>query len=125
MVDGRSGHAEEAPEVGLGRRLPVDRRVGVDEGEVLSLRRGEYGAADGGGNRHGWPRVLPFQLGSMVVVLPWHQPVRVAEQVAVLDHMSNGRFILGIGRGLGRVEFEGFGVEQEDSRAISAFRLPV
>jgi alkanesulfonate monooxygenase SsuD/methylene tetrahydromethanopterin reductase-like flavin-dependent oxidoreductase (luciferase family) len=54
----------------------------------------------------------------MVVVLPWHQPVRVAEQVAVLDHMSNGRFILGIGRGLGRIEFEGFGVNQEDSRAI-------
>ena len=44
--------------------------------------------------------------------------MRVAEQVLVLDHMSNGRFILGIGRGLGRVEFEGFGVNQEDSRAI-------
>ena len=33
----------------------------------------------------------------MVVVLPWHQPVRVAEQVLMLDHMSNGRLILGIG----------------------------
>src|SRR5262249_4857219 len=44
--------------------------------------------------------------------------VRVAEQVLVLDHMSNGRLILGIGRGLGRVEFEGFGVAQQDSRAI-------
>jgi alkanesulfonate monooxygenase SsuD/methylene tetrahydromethanopterin reductase-like flavin-dependent oxidoreductase (luciferase family) len=54
----------------------------------------------------------------MVVVLPWHDPVRVAEQVIVLDHLSNGRLILGIGRGLGRVEFEGFGVEQGDSRAI-------
>jgi len=63
-------------------------------------------------------RTERIQLGSMVVVLPWHQPVRVAEQVAVLDHVSNGRFILGIGRGLGRIEFEGFGVEQEDSRAI-------
>ncbi len=59
-----------------------------------------------------------IQLGSMVCVLPWHDPVRVAEQVIVLDHMSNGRLILGIGRGLGRVEFEGFGVEQADSRAI-------
>src|ERR1043165_8510504 len=54
----------------------------------------------------------------MVVVLPWHQPIRVAEQMVVLDHLSNGRLILGIGRGLGRVEFEGFGVAQEDSRAI-------
>ncbi len=63
-------------------------------------------------------RTERIQLGSMVVVLPWHDPLRVAEQVVVLDHMSNGRLILGIGRGLGRVEFEGFGVSQEDSRAI-------
>jgi alkanesulfonate monooxygenase SsuD/methylene tetrahydromethanopterin reductase-like flavin-dependent oxidoreductase (luciferase family) len=61
-------------------------------------------------------RTQRIQLGSMVVVLPWHDPVRVAEQVTMLDHMSNGRFILGLGRGLGRVEFEGFGVNQEESR---------
>src|SRR5258706_1999543 len=52
-------------------------------------------------------RTRKVQLGSMVVVLPWHDPLRVAEQVSMLDHMSDGRFILGIGRGLGRVEFEG------------------
>jgi alkanesulfonate monooxygenase SsuD/methylene tetrahydromethanopterin reductase-like flavin-dependent oxidoreductase (luciferase family) len=63
-------------------------------------------------------RTERIQLGSMVVVLPWHDPMRVTEQVVVLDHMSNGRLILGIGRGLGRVEFEGFGVNQEDSRAV-------
>jgi alkanesulfonate monooxygenase SsuD/methylene tetrahydromethanopterin reductase-like flavin-dependent oxidoreductase (luciferase family) len=61
-------------------------------------------------------RTQRIQLGSMVVVLPWHQPIRVAEQVVMLDHMSNGRVILGIGRGLGRVEFEGFGVRQDESR---------
>jgi alkanesulfonate monooxygenase SsuD/methylene tetrahydromethanopterin reductase-like flavin-dependent oxidoreductase (luciferase family) len=63
-------------------------------------------------------RTEKIQLGSMVVVLPWHDPMRVAEQIAMLDHVSNGRFVLGIGRGLGRVEFEGFGVSQEDSRGI-------
>jgi alkanesulfonate monooxygenase SsuD/methylene tetrahydromethanopterin reductase-like flavin-dependent oxidoreductase (luciferase family) len=63
-------------------------------------------------------RTERIQLGSMVVVLPWHDPLRVAEQVVVLDHLSSGRLILGIGRGLGRVEFEGFGVNQEDSRGI-------
>src|SRR5215813_8508788 len=63
-------------------------------------------------------RTRRIQLGSMVVVPPWHTPPRGAEQVVVLDHLSNGRLILGIGRGLGRVEFEGFGVSQEDSRAI-------
>jgi alkanesulfonate monooxygenase SsuD/methylene tetrahydromethanopterin reductase-like flavin-dependent oxidoreductase (luciferase family) len=61
-------------------------------------------------------RTTEIQLGSMVVVLPWHDPMRVAEQVAVLDCVSNGRAVLGIGRGLGRVEFEGFGVEQGESR---------
>ena len=34
------------------------------------------------------------KLGSMVVVLPWHDPIRVAEQASLLDHLSNGRFIL-------------------------------
>jgi alkanesulfonate monooxygenase SsuD/methylene tetrahydromethanopterin reductase-like flavin-dependent oxidoreductase (luciferase family) len=63
-------------------------------------------------------RTEKIQLGSMVVVLPWHHPVRVAEEVVMLDHMSDGRVIFGIGRGLGRVEFEGFGVEQGDSREI-------
>jgi alkanesulfonate monooxygenase SsuD/methylene tetrahydromethanopterin reductase-like flavin-dependent oxidoreductase (luciferase family) len=63
-------------------------------------------------------RTQRIQLGSMVVVLPWHHPMRVAEQVVMLDHLSNGRFIFGIGRGLGRVEFDGFGVNQADSREI-------
>ncbi len=56
------------------------------------------------------------QLGSMVIVLPWHDPVRVAEQVAMLDVMSGGRMILGVGRGLGRVEFDGFRVPMDESR---------
>jgi alkanesulfonate monooxygenase SsuD/methylene tetrahydromethanopterin reductase-like flavin-dependent oxidoreductase (luciferase family) len=59
-----------------------------------------------------------IQLGSMVVVLPWHDPIRVAEQVSVLDHVSDGRFIFGFGRGLGRVEFEGFRVPMGDSRGL-------
>lgn len=56
------------------------------------------------------------QLGSMVIVLPWHDPVRVAEEVAMLDNLSDGRMILGIGRGLGRVEFDGFRIPMEESR---------
>ena len=56
------------------------------------------------------------QLGSMVMVLPWHDPVRAAEQIAMLDNLSGGRMILGIGRGLGRVEFDGFRVPMDESR---------
>ena len=56
------------------------------------------------------------KLGTMVVVLPWHDPMRVAEKVAMLDNISDGRVVLGIGRGLGRVEFEGFRVDMNESR---------
>jgi alkanesulfonate monooxygenase SsuD/methylene tetrahydromethanopterin reductase-like flavin-dependent oxidoreductase (luciferase family) len=61
-------------------------------------------------------RTRRVKLGSMVSVLPWHDPVRVAEEVSVLEHMSGGRVILGIGRGLGRIEFDGFRVPMGESR---------
>lgn len=61
-------------------------------------------------------RTKKVKLGSMVVVLPWHDPMRVAEQVTMLDNLSDGRLILGLGRGAGRVEFEGFGLDMAESR---------
>lgn len=61
-------------------------------------------------------RTTHAQIGSMVVVLPWHDPVRVAEEAAMLDNISDGRLILGLGRGLGRVEFDGFRVPMDESR---------
>ena len=63
-------------------------------------------------------RTRHVQLGSEVVVLPWHNPIRVAEEVALLDQLSNGRFIFGMGRGVARLEFEGLGVNQEASRDL-------
>ncbi len=56
------------------------------------------------------------KLGSMVVVLPWNDPIRVAEKISMLDCMTDGRVLFGIGRGLGRVEFEGFRVPMGESR---------
>jgi alkanesulfonate monooxygenase SsuD/methylene tetrahydromethanopterin reductase-like flavin-dependent oxidoreductase (luciferase family) len=61
-------------------------------------------------------RTKKVQLGSMVVVLPWHDPMRVAEQISMLDNISGGRMILGLGRGAGKVEFEGFRVPMGESR---------
>jgi len=63
-------------------------------------------------------RTKHAKLGSMVIVLPWHDPIRVAEQVSVLDHLSNGRFILGLGRGLARIEYEGFRLDQNEGRSL-------
>lgn len=57
-----------------------------------------------------------LRLGTFVTVLPWHDPVRVAEQFSVLDHLSGGRAILGLGRGLGQKEFLGFKVPMGESR---------
>ena len=51
-----------------------------------------------------------------MIVLPWHDPMRVAEQITLLDNLSDGRMILGIGRGLARVEYEGFRVDMNTSR---------
>jgi alkanesulfonate monooxygenase SsuD/methylene tetrahydromethanopterin reductase-like flavin-dependent oxidoreductase (luciferase family) len=61
-------------------------------------------------------RTSRVRLGSMVMVLPWHDPVRVAEELTVLDNVSDGRTVLGLGRGLGPIEFDGFRVEMGESR---------
>ena len=61
-------------------------------------------------------RTQRIKLGSMVVVLPWHDPLRVAEAVTMLDNISDGRVILGVGRGAGDVEFDGFRVPMSESR---------
>src|SRR5262245_65616587 len=70
-------------------------------------------------------RTTRVQLGSMVVVLPWHDPMRVAEEVAMLDNLSDGRVILGLGRGAGKVEFDGFRLAMDESRGrfVEAARM--
>jgi alkanesulfonate monooxygenase SsuD/methylene tetrahydromethanopterin reductase-like flavin-dependent oxidoreductase (luciferase family) len=55
-------------------------------------------------------------LGTAAVILPWHDPLRVAEQVAVLDYLAKGRFRLGIGRGLSRREFAHFRGTLDETR---------
>jgi probable F420-dependent oxidoreductase len=52
-----------------------------------------------------------IRLGTGVVVLPWHNPVLVAEQAATLDLLSGGRFDFGVGKGYRKGEFDGFCVD--------------
>ncbi len=61
-------------------------------------------------------RTRRVKLGSMVIVVPWHDPMRLAEQIVLLDHVSNGRFILGVGRGLAKREFQGLRIDQNEGR---------
>ena len=52
-----------------------------------------------------------IDVGTAAVILPWHDPLRVAENAAVLDMLSKGRLRLGLGRGLARREFAAFRLE--------------
>ena len=61
-------------------------------------------------------RTRKIQLGTAVIVLPWHDPVRVAEQIALLDILCGGRCLFGFGRGAASVEYEGFRVPMGEAR---------
>lgn len=61
-------------------------------------------------------RTSKIKLGSAAVILPWHNPLRVIEEVITLDHLSGGRALLGVGRGLAQVEYDGFQVNIAESR---------
>jgi alkanesulfonate monooxygenase SsuD/methylene tetrahydromethanopterin reductase-like flavin-dependent oxidoreductase (luciferase family) len=61
-------------------------------------------------------RTRKVKLGSMVAVLPWHNPLRLAEQIIMLDHLSDGRVVLGMGRGTGKIEFDAFGINMGTAR---------
>jgi alkanesulfonate monooxygenase SsuD/methylene tetrahydromethanopterin reductase-like flavin-dependent oxidoreductase (luciferase family) len=57
-----------------------------------------------------------ISIGTAVYVIPFHNPVRLAEETATLDILSGGRMIVGIGRGNRPLEFVGHGIVQDDSR---------
>ena len=56
-------------------------------------------------------------VGTAAIIMPWNEPLRVAEKVALLDHIADGRVRLGFGRGLSRREYSHFrGIEMDESR---------
>lgn len=58
-----------------------------------------------------------IDLGTAAVIMPWNEPLRVAEKIAMLDHLADGRVRFGMGRGLSRREYENFrGIEMSESR---------
>ena len=61
-------------------------------------------------------RTSRIQLGTAVIVLPWHDPVRVAEQIVMLDILSRGRLLVGFGRGAARLEYDGFRIPMDEAR---------
>jgi alkanesulfonate monooxygenase SsuD/methylene tetrahydromethanopterin reductase-like flavin-dependent oxidoreductase (luciferase family) len=61
-------------------------------------------------------RTQRIQLGMAVYVLPFHNPLRLAEETATLDILCGGRLTVGLGRGNRPIEFVGHGVSREESR---------
>jgi alkanesulfonate monooxygenase SsuD/methylene tetrahydromethanopterin reductase-like flavin-dependent oxidoreductase (luciferase family) len=55
-------------------------------------------------------------LGTAAVILPWHDPLRVVENAAVVDMLCKGKLRLGMGRGLARREFAAFRLSMDESR---------
>src|SRR5579863_7993125 len=61
-------------------------------------------------------RTRRIQLGTAVIVLPWHDPIRVAEQIALLDILCGGRCLFGFGRGAASVEYDGMRIPMAEAR---------
>jgi alkanesulfonate monooxygenase SsuD/methylene tetrahydromethanopterin reductase-like flavin-dependent oxidoreductase (luciferase family) len=60
-------------------------------------------------------RTTTLRLGTAVIVLPWHNPVLLAEQAATIDLLSGGRLDLGVGKGYRHNEFAGFCLPMEEA----------
>src|SRR6478735_5029093 len=61
-------------------------------------------------------RTKRITFGTAVIVLPWHDPIRVAESIALLDVLCGGRCLFGFGRGAASVEYAGFRIPMEEAR---------
>ena len=66
-----------------------------------------------------------IRLGPLVYLLPLYDPLRLLEEICLLDHLSGGRLEVGIGRGISPIELGFFGVESEETAAISDEALQV
>jgi alkanesulfonate monooxygenase SsuD/methylene tetrahydromethanopterin reductase-like flavin-dependent oxidoreductase (luciferase family) len=63
-------------------------------------------------------RTKRLRLGPLVYVLPAHHPLRLAEEICMLDHLSNGRLDVGVGRGASAHELQYFGIDPDQAPAM-------
>lgn len=62
-------------------------------------------------------RALPdLGLGTSVLVLPWYHPLRLAEEISMLNTLTRGTLHLGVGRGTAKSEYDAFGVDMREAR---------
>lgn len=70
-------------------------------------------------------RTTRMRIGSMVYLLPFHHPIRLIEEIAMLDHLSGGRLEVGVGRGISPPEHEMWGLDAELARERSEESLQI
>ena len=106
MVQGEMRMAELAEELGYDKVWPPEHHFT------------DYSACPDNVQFLSWvaARTRRIKLGTGAVIVPWNDPLRVAEKIAFLDHLSGGRVVLGLGRGLSRHEYEHFGIDMGSSR---------
>ncbi len=63
-------------------------------------------------------RTQRIRLGALLFLLPLYHPIRLLEELCMLDHLSNGRLDVGVGRGVSPYEFASFGVALQDSAEV-------
>ena len=63
-------------------------------------------------------RTKTLRFGPLVYVLPLYHPLRLAEEIAMLDHLSRGRLDVGIGRGRSPIELALYGTSVEEAQSI-------
>jgi len=64
-------------------------------------------------------RTQQLRLGHGIIPLPYHHPIQVAERLAMLDILSNGRVEFGFGRGFSPKEYQCFGADISNSRSMT------
>ena len=71
-------------------------------------------------------RELPdLGLGTSVLVLPWYHPVRLAEEISMLNSLTRGMLHLGVGRGTAKSEYDAFGVDMAEARGRFAEAMQI
>jgi len=104
---------------GIVEQVKLAERLGFD-----SVWAGEHHLTDG---FHFFPQLAllshltaftgEMTVGTNLVLLPLHPPVDIAEQVALIDQLCGGRFILTVGQGYRREEFDAFGSKFDERLA--------
>ena len=102
---------------GVMEKIELGDELGMDEIWIGEHHFSRHGLVSGIFSMLGSvaQRTKNARIGTAVVVLPFHNPIQVAEEAATVDILSGGRLTLGVGAGYQAREFHGFGVNIEEA----------